>query len=408
MFGCSEGSLQFHIDVPRTRPAIGGKRVSLYEGFNITDKLMRSPLRKARGRVSPLFVLTVLIPTVMAALYYGLLASDVYLSESSFVVRSPDKPSAGGFGFLLKSAGFSNSSDEVFAAQDFIRSRDALRAINRTNDFRTSYTAPDISIFDRFDPTGQRGSFEDLYRYFTGKVDVNYDSSSSITKLRVRAFNARDAYRFNEELLQLAEQTVNRLNERGRQDLIGFAQAEVDRAKLQSRTAASSLAAFRNRAGVVDPEKQAAVQLQMVSKLQDELIANRTQLTEIKRYAPANPQVDSLQTRITSLQRQINEETGKVAGNQVSLAGTAAQYQRLSLESQFADKQLAAAMSSLTDAQNEARRKQAYVERIARPNLPDEALEPRRLRGIFATLVLGLVAWGILSMLLAGIREHQD
>jgi capsular polysaccharide transport system permease protein len=115
-----------------------------------------------------------------------------------------------------------------------------------------------------------------------------------------------------------------------------------------------------------------------------------------------------LKTRIASLQRQIAEETSKVAGSQGSLAGTAAQYQRLSLESQFADKQLAAAMTSLTDAQNEARRKQAYVERISKPNLPDEALEPRRLRGILTTFVLGLIAWGILSMLLAGVREHQD
>ncbi|MFL6760259.1 hypothetical protein [Sphingomonas sp.] len=380
----------------------------MYEGFNITDKLVRSSLRRAKRRISPLFAITVLVPTVSAILYYGLFASDVYVSESSFVVRSPDKPSTGAFGVLLKSAGFSNSSDEVFAAQDFIRSRDALRAINRKGDFNASYAAHGISIFDRFNPTGMRGSFEDLYRYFTGKVDVNYDSSTSITKLTVRAFNARDAFRFNEELLELAERTVNRLNDRGRQDLIGFAQAEVARAKVKSQMAASSLASFRNRAGVVDPEKQAAVQLQMVSKLQDELIANRTQLAEIRRYAPANPQVESLQTRIASLQRQTTEETNKVAGNQGSLAGTAAQYQRLSLESQFADKQLGAAMSSLTDAQNEARRKQAYVERIARPNLPDEALEPRRLRGIFATLVLGLVAWGILSMLLAGIREHQD
>lgn len=363
---------------------------------------------KARRRASPLFLLTVLIPTVASILYYGLFASDVYISESSFVVRSPDKPSAGGFGVLLKTAGFSNSNDEVFAAQDFIRSRDALRAINRNREFEKSYSSPSISIFDRFNPMGLTGTFEDLYRYFTGKVDVNYDSSSSITKLTVRAFRPRDAYKYNEELLELAEQTVNRLNERGRQDLIGFAQVEVDRAKLKSQMAASTLAAFRNQAGVVDPEKQAAVQLQMVSKLQDELIATRTQLAEIRRYAPENPQVESLQTRIASLQQQINGETNKVAGGQKSLAGTAARYQRLSLESQFADKQLAAAMSSLTDAQNEARRKQAYVERISRPNLPDEALEPRRLRGILATFVLGLVAWGILSMLFAGVKEHQD
>lgn len=362
----------------------------------------------SRTYLSPLFILTVLIPTSAALLYFGVFASDVFVSESSFVVRSPDKPSTSGFGTLLKSAGFSNSDDEVYAAHDFIRSRDALRAINGRGEFQAAYSRPGISIFDRFNGTGFFGSFEDLYRYFQNKVTVDYDSASSITKLTVRAFDPQDSLRFNERLLELAEQTVNRLNERGRKDLIGFAQSEVDRAKYRSRSAASSLAAFRNRAGVVDPEKQAAVQLQMVSKLQDELIANRTQLAELRRYAPANPQVESLQTRINSLQTQINQETGKVAGNQRSLAGTTAQYQRLVLESQFADKELAAAMSSLTDAQNEARRKQAYVERIVRPNLPDNATEPRRLRGIIATLILGLVAWGIASMLLAGVREHSD
>ena len=146
----------------------------------------------------------------------------------------------------------------------------------------------------------------------------------------------------------------------------------------------------------------------MVSKLQDELIASRTQLAELRHYAPANPQVKSLRTRIASLQGQINNEVGKVAGNRRSLAGTVAQYQRLTLESELADKQLAAAMSSLIEAQNEARRKQAYVERIVQPNLPDSPTEPRRLRGILATFILGLIAWGIASMLMAGVREHKD
>lgn len=64
-------------------------------------------------------------------------------------------------------------------------------------------------------------------------------------------------------------------------------------------------------------------------------------------------------------------------------------------------------MTALQEARSEARRKQAYVERIAQPSLPDKAEEPRRLRGIFATLVLSLIAWAILTMLLAGIREHH-
>jgi capsular polysaccharide transport system permease protein len=65
-------------------------------------------------------------------------------------------------------------------------------------------------------------------------------------------------------------------------------------------------------------------------------------------------------------------------------------------------------LSALQDARNEARRQRAYVERVAQPSLPDSALEPRRFRGIIATLIIGLVAWGVLSMLLAGVREHQD
>lgn len=78
------------------------------------------------------------------------------------------------------------------------------------------------------------------------------------------------------------------------------------------------------------------------------------------------------------------------------------------MERAFADRQLAAAMTSLEQARNEALRKQLYLERIVQPSLPDVAVEPRRLRGVGATFLLGLVAWGILSMLIAGVREHQD
>ena len=70
--------------------------------------------------------------------------------------------------------------------------------------------------------------------------------------------------------------------------------------------------------------------------------------------------------------------------------------------------QLASALASLESARNEAQRQQVYLERIAQPSLPDVAQEPRRLRSIAATFILGLVAWGILSMLVAGVREHQD
>ncbi len=368
---------------------------------------LSSTKTKLFSRVDRLFLLTVVVPTALAVLYFGLFASDVYVSESRFVVRSPDKPATSGLGVLLKSAGFSTAGDEIFAAHEFVQSRDALKELNRDNAVVRAFGNGNVSIFDRFNPLGLSGSFEDLYDYFRGKVTVDYATTSSITTLTVRAYNPQDAQKFNRQLLERSEELVNRLNTRGRSDLVQFATEEVVQAKMAAREAALSLARFRNARGIIDPEKQATLQLQMVSKLQDELIGARTQLQQLRAMAPENPQIPILEVRINSLSREIDEQLGLVAGSRRSLSATAAQYQRFELEREFADRRLAAAMNSLEEARNEARRKQAYVERIVQPSMPDEAQEPRRLRGIFATFVLGLVAWAIVSMLFAGIREHH-
>ena len=142
--------------------------------------------------------------------------------------------------------------------------------------------------------------------------------------------------------------------------------------------------------------------------MQDEFIANKIQLAQLRSFAHDNPQISSLQQRVETLQSEINAETAKVAGGNRSLSNKSAEYEGLILERGFAEKQLAAALTSLEQARNEAQRKQLYLERIIQPSRPDYAMEPRRLRNIIATLVLGLIAWGILTMLLAGIREHQD
>lgn len=369
--------------------------------------MIRSELKRAKS-FGLLFYFTVLLPFIAAVLYFGIFASDVYISESRFVVRSPDKPTTTGLGILLKSTGFNGGGDEVFVAQDYVVSRDALKALNRGDAFQTAYTRSQISFFDKFNSPVTGSSFEDLYKYYKRKVSVEHDTTSSITTLTVRAFTPQDARRFNEQLLEMAEAMVNQLNIRGRQDLIRFAQAEVDDAKQKARNAAAALSAYRNREGVIDPERQAQVQLQMISKLQDALIEANNQLLQLRAYTPQNPQIEVLSTRAKGLSREIDQQLGKVAGNSKSLSSTAAEYQRLALEAQFSDKNLASAMASLEEARNEARRKQAYVERIVEPNLPDKAMEPRRFRGILATLVVGLIIWGVASMLLAGIREHQD
>ena len=394
------------MDMARAEVGLGSNRRHNEESMAEEGRMRR--ILRTMEKMRPLFLVTVVIPTVIAILYFSVFASDVFVSESRFVVRSPDKPSTSGLGILLKSSGFANAGDEIYAARDYMLSRDALQALNHQNAFERAYSDSSISVFDRFGAIGGNSTFEDLYKYYKNKVAVDQDTTSSIVTLSVRAFTPNEARHINERLLEMAEATVNKLNERGRQDLIRFGLREVDDAKRASQAAAVALAVYRNREGVVDPEKQATVQLQMISKLQDELIATRTQLRQLRAFAPQNPQIAVLNTRARGLAEEIDEQLGLVTGNSKSLSSRAAQYQRLYLENQFADKQLASAMASLENARNEARRKQAYVERIVQPNTPDDALEPRRFRGILATLLLGLVAWGVLSMLLAGVREHVE
>lgn len=355
-----------------------------------------------------IFIVTVALPTFLAIVYFGFLASDVYISESRFVVRSPGKASTSQLGMFLGASGFTNAGEESYAVVDYVRSREALTETNRDGLVTKIYERPDASFLDRFGGPFGGKSVEHLFRYFGDKVQIEYDTSTQITKLTVRAFNPVDSRQLNERLLEQSEQLINRLSERGRRDAIASAQLEVDTARDKARNAAVALARFRNEKGIIDPEKQAAINLQMMSKLQDALIAQQTQLAQLQAYTPRNPQIPSVKIAIANIQREIDRQGSRVAGSANSLSSVASQYQQLVFDAEFAGKQLAVSLASLQDALNEASKKQVYVERIASPNLPDYPLEPRRSRSILATFLLGLLVWGVATTLVAGIREHRD
>lgn len=357
-------------------------------------------------RTQRLFWFTVVLPTLAAFIYFVFVAADVYISETRFVVRSPDRQTTSPLGVLLKGTGFTRSQDDSYTVQDFIMSRDALRALDEKLNLRNVYSKGDI--FSRFPGLDWDDSFENMHRYYQKMVGVRLDAASSIATVMVRAFSAEDAQRINETLLAMSEALVNQLNERGRQDTIRFAALEVAEAEKKAKQAALALARYRNEHGVIDPEKQSAIPLQQIAKLQDELIAAKNQLAQLLLLTKDNPQIPTLRNRIQMLEAEIKRESIRVAGGGQSLASKAAEFQRLALEKEFADKQLASALASLEHARNEANRQQFYLERIAQPSLPDAAMEPRRLRSILAVFVLGLIAWGVLSMLIAGIKEHQD
>jgi len=356
-----------------------------------------------------LFVLIVLAPTCAAVMYYGLIASDVYTSESRFLVRSPQqRVQTGLVGELLQGTGISRAQDDTYSVHDFILSRDALKDLDDKLAIRKSYSSTHVDWFKRFPGVGWDDSFEAFYRYYGKQVSVEYDPVSSISVLTVRAFTGEDAQKINQLLLEMSERLVNSLNERSRHDLIGFAEEEVKIAADKARDASLAMLAFRSKQAVFEPGKQAVIQLEGVARLQEELVSTEAGLAQLKTLSPSNPQISGLNSRAETLRTAITSEASKVTSGSGSLSARAPAFERLALESQFADKELGTALAELEAARTEAARKQLYLERLVQASLPDKAMEPRRIRSVFTVFALGLIAWGAVSLVLASIREHAD
>lgn len=356
------------------------------------------------------FLATVLVPTATATVYYGLIASGVYISESRFVVRSPQKPApaSGLLSNLLEGTGISRSQDDTYLVHDFILSRDAVKELDAKLGIRKAFSSYRVDWFNRFPLMGLSDSFEDFYQYYGKHVGVDYDTSSSISVLTVSAYSGEDAHKINQMLLDMSERLVNSLNDRSRHDLIQFAEHDIGVAEQRAQDASLALLAYRSKQAVFEPDKQAAIQLEGVARIQEELITTEAQLAQVRKISPDNPQIPGLESRAETLRAAIRNEASKVTSGSSSYSARAPEFERLALQSEFADKQLGVALASLESARSEAARKQLYLERLVQPSVPDKAMEPRRVRSVFTVFLFGLIAWGTGSLILAAIREHRE
>ena len=84
-----------------------------------------------------LLLITFILPTAVAVLYYGLIAADRYTSEAQFVVRSQSRTSIDQIANAIPTAtGTERASDEASAVHQFVRSRDAVDLLVRDADLR--------------------------------------------------------------------------------------------------------------------------------------------------------------------------------------------------------------------------------------------------------------------------------
>jgi capsular polysaccharide transport system permease protein len=346
------------------------------------------------------------LPTLVAGVYYFAIASDLYLSEAKFIIRSPKQVQTSTLGALLQTTGLGRAADDTAAVQDFIMSRDAVRRLEQQDDLRAILGRSEGDFVARFPGILRRIDFEALFWRYEYFVSVETDTSTGVTSLRVKAFRPEDSQKIASALLTYSEQLVNELNERSRRDALDSAQREVDRTQEQIAHIQSELTTYRVQQKMLDPKTTSAGVLELIGQMNANLATTRTHLAELLKDSPNSPQIPLVKTRIASLESLIAEERAKLSGENNSVVTALTEYERLTLERELAEKALASAFTSLEAARLEAQRQQLYLEPIAQPNLPDYPLYPKRVASFTMVLVSCLVAYGIVWLLVVSAREH--
>jgi capsular polysaccharide transport system permease protein len=362
----------------------------------------RAPKRRL-GRYLPFFLLVVLPTLITAGYLYGF-ATDQYVSEARFVVRGPTQQAPGALSSLLQSAGVSRAQDDTYIVEDYILSRDALTELVQKDGLREIFSRPEVDALSRFPRFGGGDSFEHLFKYYLKHVDVEMNTTTGVSELTVKSFRPEDSRHIASALLASGERLVNRMNERERENTLQDSRKEVQLAERRVQDVSARLADFRNKQSLLDPNKQSVPMLQAIANLQAKLSSVKLELSQLQ---PNSPLQAPTRQRAAALQAQIDSARSEITGTGSSLVPKIRDFDMLTLERDFADRQLASATSSLEAARVNADRQQLYLEAIVQPNQPDYADYPRRL-AILATVFASLGGLYVgAALLIAGAREHK-
>jgi capsular polysaccharide transport system permease protein len=394
---------------PRTWVARVG-RALLPPGNRHADRI-RDQLRDARGQVGNWlgrhrpYTYLVILPTLIAAAYYALIAAPQYLSEAHFIVLGAPTQSKGE-GSLSQMMSGGGGDTNTLAVIDFMQSREAVEALDREVNLKEIYHKPKLDFLARL---GAEPTMERLYRYLFKRdamVHLRYDFMNFVGTIKVYAFDPVDAHRVADQLLQLGDQLVDRLNKRSVDDALRVARTELQRAEERVVAVGEKLTRFRTQHQELDFTKSAGAALDVIGRLESNLAQAQADLTAASVYMkPDSSKYRELQSQAKALEEQITAQKTRLTG-EGGVAPEIASYERLQLERGFADQDYQIAARALEQAQLQAQKQQLFLVRTVDARIPQEAEYPRSFIIVLTLFITLTVAYGIGWLILAGVREH--
>ena len=355
---------------------------------------------------SRLILLFVILPSIFIFFYLLFWASQAYISQMKFAVRGQNSAQAlEGFSSFFNLS--SSTQNDSYIVLNYILSYDMFSQLDHDLHLREHYSDKKQDIWYRL---ASNATHDEILDFWKWACEVSYDPDTSILEVRVKAFSPEKALAICQGILRRSEELVNAMNTRSRRDAIIQAESEVHRAEDRIRKAREAMHQYRERTVILDPEAVATGLYGLVNKLENDVAQTQAELSEALTFMkPGSPRVRQLENRLQVLRKQLASEKRRLAGkikDDKSLNDLLSGFQALTLEEEFAQKQLTSAMSSLEAARVRADAQTQYVEAFQRPVLADESLYPRPVLFTFIYMLTSLLLLGLLSLIVAAVREH--
>ena len=360
-----------------------------------------------------LFVLVVAIPNVVAVAYFGLLASNQYVSEAKFTVSSGVIPKMDGVGSVTGVPPMLIVQDTQVVT-NYIHSRPMVEELERSLGLRDIYGSSDIDWWARFRKTKPIEKFTDYWEKMSG---TSIAFPSGIVTLTIRAFSPEEAKRIADRVVALSEKLINDLNDRMRNDTVLASERDMQRAAQDLGRARMQMEFERNAEGLIDVGQTSQAMSDLGRQLQgDMLTAQQEYDTEIRYVTADAPQMQVLKSRITAMKAQLDQlqaqmttqdEKEASATADKALSGKMTKYAQFDLEERIAEKRYALTVAAVEAARMLGERKMLYLHQIVAPALPEESEYPKRWLSIGMTFLASLIAWVSAVAAVAFVRNHM-